>query len=756
MSPVALLPGLWLAALAAAGAWALARLDGDLPRRVTAGALALSLAVLAGPLLAGRVLAAPELAAMPPFGDDVEAGRRALATEPAARVLPAQLEVRRAVGRGELPFWNPRPAAGVPLWAAPEAQVGQPLVMAAWPLPPGAALGAVAGLQLFVALVFGWLALRDLPVRAGPPPGDGAAFAGAAAYALPAVVPIHGWPEAHVAALFPALVYALGNVADRGRRRDHLLAVGVGAAVLLSGAPRAAATAVAAAFAFQLARLARRPPAERLAPFARSAGVALLALGLAAPVLVPALRWLPKTEAEVQRETERALVLREDPLGLRALRGTWQPPGPPAEAAPRWEPMAGAVLFFAALALVHGPVRRRAGAAWAVAAGAGAVAATAAAEPDALAAAVRYLRLETAGPGGGPVRFLVCFALAALAALGLTALAAPRRRRPGPAAVALAAVAAGTVLWAAAGPGGGGGAFGGSPFRAGAGLAAAAGATAAGAAAPLLAGLLVVETAVAAVPATVPARAFYPPHPVVAALGHVAGADRGLRSLAVGPRMTPPVPMVQGLADARGVPGQRPALYAELVRPLEERPGEWHRSDHPLYDLLAVHALLPPGPGVPQARPSALPLLFLPREARPVASADWLAEAATVDDFARTALVPLGRAPWRAAEPDAGRCAVDGPPGATRLAARCELAEERLLASSVYQDGGWRLLVDGRPLPATLANGPFVAGWLPAGEHRVELVHRPPGLAIGLACTAAAVAVGALWLGFAGRRRGTA
>jgi uncharacterized membrane protein YfhO len=45
-----------------------------------------------------------------------------------------------------------------------------------------------------------------------------------------------------------------------------------------------------------------------------------------------------------------------------------------------------------------------------------------------------------------------------------------------------------------------------------------------------------------------------------------------------------------------------------------------------------------------------------------------------------------------------------------------------------------------RPHPISTANGPFVAAWLPAGEHRVDLVYRAPGLLLGLILAAAALA----------------
>jgi uncharacterized membrane protein YfhO len=83
---------------------------------------------------------------------------------------------------------------------------------------------------------------------------------------------------------------------------------------------------------------------------------------------------------------------------------------------------------------------------------------------------------------------------------------------------------------------------------------------------------------------------------------------------------------------------------------------------------------------------------------------------------------------------------------AARVTARCLLAEERLLASSIYQDGGWTVLLDGRRHRAVTANGLFVGAWLPAGEHRIDLIYRAPGFIPGLAMAAMALAGLILWL----------
>ena len=64
-----------------------------------------------------------------------------------------------------------------------------------------------------------------------------------------------------------------------------------------------------------------------------------------------------------------------------------------------------------------------------------------------------------------------------------------------------------------------------------------------------------------------------------------------------------------------------------------------------------------------------------------------------------------------------------------------------LAVASLVQDGGWRARDDrGRPLPTTLANGPFLAVAIPPGAARIQLRYRPPGLAAGLGMSLAALA----------------
>jgi hypothetical protein len=236
----------------------------------------------------------------------------------------------------------------------------------------------------------------------------------------------------------------------------------------------------------------------------------------------------------------------------------------------------------------------------------------------------------------------------------------------------------------------------------------------------------------------------------------------GERMAAIGDAFRPNLPSLWGLAEARVFNPVEPAAYHALTRPLDSAPGgipAWEHPDHPLYDLLGVRWLFAaperelPGlalrhhdaSGRVYERPSALPRLFLPTSARIVAPRELLARTLEQPEPARRSVVVASQevgewsAATTAAPPRVLRWRVDG--------ARVDLllTERRLLASSIYQDGGWRIVSAAGPLVTTLANGPFVAAWVPPGDHQLELLHRPPGLLAGAALAALGLGAALCW-----------
>ncbi|MFW6175865.1 MAG: YfhO family protein, partial [Acidobacteriota bacterium] len=144
--------------------------------------------------------------------------------------------------------------------------------------------------------------------------------------------------------------------------------------------------------------------------------------------------------------------------------------------------------------------------------------------------------------------------------------------------------------------------------------------------------------------------------------------------------------------------------------------------------------------------PDPLPLLFLPRAAvrqgeRPLR---WVREQ---PDFHQTALaagIPGGEATWRSHQASSGTITLSRR-SAPHVAARARLDEGRLLASSIYQDGNWHLLVDGRRVSTVLTNTAFVGAWLEPGEHALELLYRPRSFVLGCGLAGLALALGLAW-----------
>ena len=232
----------------------------------------------------------------------------------------------------------------------------------------------------------------------------------------------------------------------------------------------------------------------------------------------------------------------------------------------------------------------------------------------------------------------------------------------------------------------------------------------------------------------------------------------------------PNMPSLSGIADVRVYDPMRPWAHYLLTRPVNNpaAPQAIHHSTHPespLFDLLGARFLVagagsPPPFGKPPVlrtqncwiyrRPHALPILFLPAAAEVYRSGDWAEQVAAIDDFAARALVQgvTGHQDdWRAGSPEAARLDLADPtgPGRDLVRATALLIEPRLLATSLYQDGGWNLLVDREHHPTLLANGVLVAAWLPPGDLRLDLVYRPPGFLAGMLLAALGLAAAAGW-----------
>ncbi len=260
----------------------------------------------------------------------------------------------------------------------------------------------------------------------------------------------------------------------------------------------------------------------------------------------------------------------------------------------------------------------------------------------------------------------------------------------------------------------------------------------------------------------VPAELYYPVLPPIALIQE--RLDPWHRMSGLGPALRPNFASVYGFADPRTSNPAKPADFVAAIERIDAYPGRatdgFVAPEDPLYQLLGVRFLITAprtflpkpyrlvsrggGAWVYQNR-LALPLFFLPAALQPCpAVTSWSDCTAGIPDFGALAAIhayPLPIAGWIARNP-AGSALDLGAVRPDHFHARARLAEPRLLASSVYQDGNWKLLLGGVRRRTTLANGPFVAAWLPAGEAGLDLLYRPGSFVAGLAVAALALAAG--------------
>jgi Bacterial membrane protein YfhO len=813
------LPGLYLALLGLLLARALRRWWDPVPPRVW-GVFGLVLLILFGPaLFLGRVLLPADILpglkpleekSKPPEGN-------VLQLDLVTQTIPWQAQVRRAVRAGHWPLWNDLAGAGMPLLADPQSQVLQPLVFLAMPLPLPQAVGVTAALRVLIALVFLFLLLRRQGLS------EGASLFGSLAFGLGGFLLLWlSWPIGNSPALLPLVLYALVMTDERGARRDFLLLVMAAASLLAGGHPETILYVAAVGSLFAVSRLLRRPAGQRARLLARWGLAGGIAFGLAAPAVLPVVRFLPQTHRGHLVELRNARLEKGPPLpGWRSPEERRQSLGgigkrlvpivaPNAFGNSRWgvywgevntnEDATGfvgeAALLAALLALL--PAGRRfpqerfflilGAVSLAVAARIPGVPWLLAELPVLNQSASVHHRLllvvafslayaaacsvERWRRGEGPGRGAIAATAAVL--LGLIAwgyLLPPEVETPFPLrwfwmALQLAAVAGTALVLLFSQSPSSPGRVGVRPGEEGRGGEGFGGESGRGARSSwILTTLLAVELLIIHRPAnpSLPRREFYPTTP---AIGFLQQHADGFRVAGLVDRLLPNSAAVYGLADIRISNPFKPFAYVQALAPITVsiRSTE-HRlvkKEHPLLQLLGVRYIVAPLKLKPASgwrpvfrdpgtkifeRMAVLPRLFLPGAAEATGALPWPRWLAANPDFAARSLVlpSSGHATaWVAAKP--AESAVENLSiEPARIAARVRLAEDRLLASSVYQDGGWTLLIDGRTTPAVLANGPFAAAWLPAGDHRVNLVYRAPGLVPGLAL--AAVALAALALG---------
>jgi len=253
-----------------------------------------------------------------------------------------------------------------------------------------------------------------------------------------------------------------------------------------------------------------------------------------------------------------------------------------------------------------------------------------------------------------------------------------------------------------------------------------------------VAALVAAELLLVHLPANPPAprRLAFPENGATRFLGKNLGFDR---MAALGLAFLPNLPSLYRLADVRSYNPTTPQGYVRETAPITVA---WHgevpelgNPADPLYRRLGVRFLL----------------------AAPEAGCPQPARAAFHDATAWICELPAPRTSLFLAPPPAGgggvRITAFGPDRVSAWAAAPPAGGSALLASTIYQDGGWHPEVDGVPQPPAHALGPFAAARLtgqrltgkPRGRpvQRVELVYRPEGHLAGCLLAALALALAA-------------
>jgi hypothetical protein len=199
---------------------------------------------------------------------------------------------------------------------------------------------------------------------------------------------------------------------------------------------------------------------------------------------------------------------------------------------------------------------------------------------------------------------------------------------------------------------------------------------------------------------------------------------RGFRMAALGDVLPPNLAGLYDLSDVRIFSPMAPQEYVDFLKPITagER-GELGAPADPLYQRLGVRFLLtrldaklqPPWGRIFADRTAAL----------------W-EKIETLPLFFIAAPHPAGGVLTVSIED-------------TWISGVAELRRRQWLGTSVYQDGGWLLLLNGEP-HRTARDATFVASRLPRGASRLDLLYRPAGFVWGCILAALGMVTGVMWL----------
>ncbi len=257
---------------------------------VVLGLVAVFVLVPLLPALLGRgtLIDVGALSAFLPFRADVGAGYSSVVTcrgDTIDYYLPGIAEIKRSLFAGHFPTWAPYEVGGAPLASLPNHGALSPMSLPYFLFPLWLAPAYAKLIEFVVAIGGMFLFLRRLGMAPAAGLLAGVVFAGSGFMLM-----WTNWPHTRVAALIPALFWALERLVQEVRARDVVLVGVVTASMLLAGFPAIVLFTLTLAGPYVVTR-ALMLHRSRLTMMVRallvSAGGVVLGLGLSAVQILP-------------------------------------------------------------------------------------------------------------------------------------------------------------------------------------------------------------------------------------------------------------------------------------------------------------------------------------------------------------------------------------------------------------------------------------------------------------------------------------
>ncbi|HEV7509874.1 MAG TPA: hypothetical protein VGS07_33685 [Thermoanaerobaculia bacterium] len=233
--------------------------------------------------------------------------------------------------------------------------------------------------------------------------------------------------------------------------------------------------------------------------------------------------------------------------------------------------------------------------------------------------------------------------------------------------------------------------------------------------------LVSVDLAVPANP-PMPRRLAFPMTASLSAAHYSLGirSAKGFRMGALGDILPPNLAGLYDVADVRIFNSMAPKAYVDFLKPIiAGSSGELQAPDDPLYQRLGVRFLLT---RLDAKLPAVWKRFYADRT-----TALWEGAEAFPSFFL-------------AAPHQAGRVLIKTTED-TGLSGVADLRRRQWLGTTVYQDGGWLLLLNGER-QRTVPDATFVAARLPSGGTQLDLLYRPAGFVWGLMIAALGLVAG--------------